>query len=264
MQDAAAVWNRRGSAYSVGRVCDIGWARLALIWHWPQESLPLHDHAKACIHYFLKGNYLESFESSTIIAGQGSMLIKACDQPHANVMGAKLSLALRIELSADHSLEPNFSPVPRTDEATALKTLAVQMQSGATRETLERAAFIALSAIRSKDSTSDIPVEDQAAQRILAAHDLVRIDELADELSIDRCHLARRFQQKFGCGMKEFLLRSRAARVLERSAFRQVSLGEAMVAEGFYDQSHGTRVLRQILGRSPMNWLSEQRRLLDA
>src|SRR5690242_4468028 len=126
------------------------------------------------------------------------------------------------------------------------------MQSGGNRETLERSAFLALSTLRSKQSNEKLSHEDKAAHRLLAATDKeIRIEDLARELGVDRCHLARRFQQRFGCGMKEFMLRSRASRVLDRAAFQQQSLGEAMIEEGFYDQSHGIRVLRHILGRSP-------------
>ncbi len=265
MLGAAAVLGKRGSAYNVSGYCDIGWARLALIWHMPQETLPKHDHARACIHYFLKGHYFESFDSQTIVAGQGSMLIKACDQPHANVMGAQLSLALRIELCDDHSLDSAFALIPNAAQTNALRRLAIEMQSGENGETLERSAVLALSTIRSQQSIEELSHEDKAAHRLLAATDKdVRIEDLARELGVDRCHLARRFQQRFGCGMKEFMLRSRASRVLERVGFKQQSLGEAMIEEGFYDQSHGTRVLRQLLGRSPSAWLSEQRRLLQS
>ena len=265
MLGTAAVLEKRGSAYNVGRYCDIGWARLALIWHMPQESLPVHDHAKACIHYFLKGNYFESFENEIVIAGQGSLLIKTCDQPHANLMGAEPSLALRIELTESQALSQKFSPIPRAGEAWALQRLANEMQDGESRETIERTAFLALSAIRSDELSDDLRCEEIAAYRLLASSaDILRIDELAADLAIDRCHLARRFQHRFGCGMKEFMLRSRATRVLERASFQEQSLGEAMIEEGFYDQSHGTRVLRQILGRSLSSWLADQRRLLSA
>src|SRR5262245_33336449 len=89
---------RPGTAFSIGRVADLGWARLVLIGHWQKQSLSLHDHPAACIHYFLLGNYLETFETDVVMAGPGSILIKECHQPHANLMGAQSSLALRIEL----------------------------------------------------------------------------------------------------------------------------------------------------------------------
>ncbi len=211
---------------------------------------------------------MESFESSVVIAGPGSLLVKASHQPHANAMGADASLALRIELrdwSSLPGLAPGFLPTPSTRAAIALEKLALELRSGLPNEILEQSTGEVLTALSVSDSAVEKSPEELAGQALLgSASEHVRIDALADLLGINRSHLARRFQHRYGCGMREFALRHQATVALERAAFDGMHVGEAVVEAGFYDHSHGTRVLRKLLGRSPSEWLEMHRRLIHA
>jgi len=238
------------------------------MWHWSRESLPLHDHAKPCIHYFLSGHYLESFESKVVIAGPGSLLMKAANEPHANMMGAEASLALRIELRNSTALpfvKTGYLASPSAKATFALEQLALELKSGLPNETLERSTAAALAAISATCAEDERSVEECAAHALLSSPSQhIRIDTLAKELRLHRSHLARRFQNRYGCGMREFALRHQAMVALEHAAFDGMNVGEAVIEAGFYDHSHGTRVLKKVLGRSPSEWLDMHERLITA
>jgi AraC-like DNA-binding protein len=84
------------------------------------------------------------------------------------------------------------------------------------------------------------------------------LEDLANELSMSKCHLARCFERSLGIPPHRYrrLLRLRAARrLLERG----LSVGEAANETGFADAPHLTRAFREWLGVSPGAWGSAWR-----
>jgi AraC-like DNA-binding protein len=84
------------------------------------------------------------------------------------------------------------------------------------------------------------------------------LDELASELQMSKCHLARCFERALGVPPHRYrrLLRLQAARRLLEAGF---SVGEAASETGFADAPHLTRAFRDWLGVSPAAWGSAWR-----
>jgi len=84
------------------------------------------------------------------------------------------------------------------------------------------------------------------------------LDELANELQMSKCHLARCFERALGVPPHRYrrLLRLQAARRLLEAG---CAVGEAASETGFADAPHLTRAFRDWLGVSPAAWGSAWR-----
>jgi len=94
----------------------------------------------------------------------------------------------------------------------------------------------------------------RAAKRVRATFaESLTLDDLANELQMSKCHLARCFERSLGVPPHRYrrLLRLQSARrLLERG----LSVGEAASETGFADAPHLTRAFRDWLGVSPAAW----------
>jgi len=94
----------------------------------------------------------------------------------------------------------------------------------------------------------------RAARRVRASFaESLSLDDLANELRISKCHLARCFERALGVPPHRYrrLLRLQAARRLLEAG---LSVGEAASQTGFADAPHLTRAFRSWLGVSPGAW----------
>jgi AraC-like DNA-binding protein len=99
----------------------------------------------------------------------------------------------------------------------------------------------------------------RAVKRVRASFaESLSLEDLAGELSMSKCHLARCFERSLGVPPHRYrrLLRLQAARrLLERG----LSVGEVAGKTGFADAPHLTRAFREWLGVSPAAWGSAWR-----
>ena len=96
---------------------------------------------------------------------------------------------------------------------------------------------------------------DVMVHAIRAARGTLRIDELAVQLGRDRRRLQRVFLESVGVTAKFFATVTRATRATEllRGGGR-TSLAELALQSGYADQSHMTRDLERLTGRTPARW----------
>jgi AraC-like DNA-binding protein len=85
------------------------------------------------------------------------------------------------------------------------------------------------------------------------------LDRLAEEAELSKYHFSRVFRQEVGLPPWSFVRRARVDRargLLERGA----SPAAAAVEAGFCDQSHLTRAMKEIVGKTPKQVQKESRR----
>ena len=146
--------------------------------------------------------------------------------------------------------------------------LHVLLESAADHETIVQAyRAITASLLRSADQSSSAtmkrgschPGVRRAVKRLRASFaESLSLEDLASELQMSKCHLARCFERSLGVPPHRYrrLLRLHAARrLLERGA----SVGNAANETGFADAPHLTRAFREWLGVSPAAWGSAWR-----
>lgn len=82
------------------------------------------------------------------------------------------------------------------------------------------------------------------------------VDGLAGAVGLSARQLARRFREEVGIGPKHLSRIRRFQTVLRLLNSPGISLAEAALASGYYDQAHLTRDFRELAGASPAAFLS--------
>ncbi|MFG0257776.1 MAG: helix-turn-helix domain-containing protein [Phycisphaerales bacterium JB043] len=87
------------------------------------------------------------------------------------------------------------------------------------------------------------------------------IGSIASRVFVDRSHLARQFQMRFGCSMQTYRVRIRLRQVAQDLLEGIGSIAESALNAGFYDQSHCTRFFTSEYGLPPETWFRTVRSL---
>jgi AraC-like DNA-binding protein len=157
---------------------------------------------------------------------------------------------------SEASLSAEFSQLQGLLQAGAEPELILEAYRALTVSLLRVANYA--SAPVPKRSASH-PGVRRAARRVRSSFaESLSLDELASELQMSKCHLARCFERALGVPPHRYrrLLRLQAARRLLEAGF---SVGEAASETGFADAPHLTRAFRDWLGVSPAAWGSAWR-----
>jgi len=135
------------------------------------------------------------------------------------------------------------------------------LESGSDPEAVEQAyRSVTLGLLRSANQGPPVrrsachPGVRRAAKRVRATFaESPSLEELANELQMSKCHLARCFERSLGVPPHRYrrLLRLRVARRLLEAG---LSVGDAASDTGFADAPHLTRAFRDWLGVSPAAW----------
>lgn len=106
-------------------------------------------------------------------------------------------------------------------------------------------------------SGSDAPTPEPAwlsrARRLIEDEwaDDVRLGTVAERVGVSRFHLARRFRERYGCSVGQYVQRLRVTRARHLLLATDASLSEIAFRTGFADQSHFTRIFGRHVGTSP-------------
>jgi AraC-like DNA-binding protein len=79
----------------------------------------------------------------------------------------------------------------------------------------------------------------------------ITLQELAADSQVHPVHLARAFRKRYGCSVGDYVRRLRVAGASMEITGSQMSIAEIASRNGFSDQSHLCRVMREYTGRSP-------------
>lgn len=157
---------------------------------------------------------------------------------------------------SEASLSAEFAELQKLLHAGAEAELILQAYQALTVSLLRAANYASAPAAKRQASH---PGVRRAARRVRASFaESLSLDELASELQMSKCHLARCFERALGVPPHRYrrLLRLHAARRLLEAGF---SVGEAASETGFADAPHLTRAFREWLGVSPAAWGSAWR-----
>ena len=79
----------------------------------------------------------------------------------------------------------------------------------------------------------------------------MRLDDLANTVSMSRYHFCRLFKQSVGTSPYQYILQQRIAKAKQLLHHRDWALADIALASGFANQSHFSRKFRQQVGVTP-------------
>lgn len=102
--------------------------------------------------------------------------------------------------------------------------------------------------------------QERRAKEIMAARlsSNLTIAQVAAECRLTPSHFARAFRKSTGLAPQRYLMHLRVAEAKNLLAGQHLSLSDIALTCGFGDQSHFTRIFRQLVGDSPGAWRRRQ------
>lgn len=109
---------------------------------------------------------------------------------------------------------------------------------------------------RRSSSSSDTGLSPLKLRNVCAyieAHlqDVIRLDDLANTVSMSRYHFCRLFKQSVGTSPYQYILQQRIAKAKQLLRHQDFSLVDIALASGFANQSHFSRNFRRQVGVTP-------------
>ena len=240
----------------------------------PGRQLPAHSHEHSLFCYLAAGSYRERVGRRWIDLQPGSVGFVPSSETHRGVIEAP-SRALQVEVLPELMARterlgggppgPVFWHTGRAAWLARRLFREFSQRRPASELMLEGIALELLAqALRAPD-----PRADRGRPRWLRdARDRVHeslgeklaIGGLADELGVDPLRLSRGFRRHFGESIGRMHRRLRIEEACRRLAREDVRIVDVAASLGFADQSHFTRVFRELTGTTPASYRRSTRR----
>ncbi|SDH20240.1 helix-turn-helix transcriptional regulator [Chitinophaga filiformis] len=226
-------------------------------------TLPRHHHENPYLSLLLEGNYIEKgSKGDTMIAG-GHSIFRPDDHEHANIFDDKPGKCFNLELK--HNISDLFDRQRKAHHTMVFKQsfldlflLHYRFLKGHTADTLDMLSFEIVTSLFEQDALSkygqaawiktitdrinDMP-DDQHLVNVLAA-----------EVNIHPVYLLRKFKEKTGLRLSEYITRVRLEKAANSIVAGQENLTRIGYSSGFYDQSHFSRSFKSYFGVSPRDF----------
>jgi AraC-like DNA-binding protein len=203
--------------------------------------LPRHRHKGSYVALVLSGGYEEAGDRGRYRVRPGDVVVHGSFEAHMNRYDPSASEVLNVPLPA--ALEPCSPRVTVSDF-----DLAVRLAESDLREA---AAFLSADMQPSKTPILDWP--DKLAADLYINFNL-RLETWASEHHLASATVSRGFFRVFGVTPSAYRAQLRARLAWRRIIERRDSLTSVALDFGFADQSHMTRSVRAITGRTPGWW----------
>jgi len=234
--------------------------------HGRNADAPAHYHELPLICLVLQGSFSERIGGRRREVAGASGLLRPTGEVHANRFGTAGARCLTVEIDrqwfavledhlgrrVDSQMLDRASSVNAIAELTAAFRAAEPERSLSAEGTLLGLMLEVTRAVRSNRADPSPRAVVRAREFIAANLDSVlTVERIAVEAGVHPVHLARTFRAKTGETVGGYVRRIRAE--CARDFIRQSTEPLASIASrcGFADQSHMTRVMRQLYGVTP-------------
>jgi AraC family transcriptional regulator len=230
------------------------------------QSLSWHSHDRAFLSIELQGPYVERCGSSTLYCDVGQVIFHTAGEFHSNRFFEHGGRSLNLEIL------PNFAERLRDcgiDTRTRIalcsrhfRQLGIKLRAevfrydSASELAIEGLAFELLAdVLRSRIVHESRRHPDWLARVNTLLHERYResitLKELAEYAHVHPVHLSRAFRKHYDCCIGDYVRRLRLASARSELADSDESIAEIAARNGFSDQSHLCRMLKQHTGMSP-------------
>jgi AraC family transcriptional regulator len=238
---------------------------LAEVRHDYARNLPQHHHELAFFNLLLDGNYCETYGRKTVTLKPFTIIFQPPGIVHRNEIGRTGIGVFSIELEPqwlDRLAE--YVKLPETYSDTQggeLVWLATRMyrqyrEFGYCTPLAIEGLMLEMLAVTARLETATERRPPLWLSRVIERlhaefHQNLTVTEIATEAGIHPIHLSRVFRQFHHQTIGEYLHRLRISFACRQLANGAMGLTELALASGFADQSHFTRVFKQITGLTP-------------
>lgn len=237
--------------------------------------IPSHYHDRACLSVIVTGGFQQRFPGRIFDCPPGGVIAKPPGERHEDRWHDERTEHVIVEPDPDRHAELG----PCRDVAETVRYARDAVAEGIARriarelrepdgvtplavESLALQLLVRMSRLAGGEGTGTQPrwlgrVRDLVHDRY---GDSLRLRDLAREVGVHPSHLSRTFSEHFGVGVAEYQRRVRLAAARRDLETTDLPLGTVAHRNGFADQSHLTRSLREATGLTPARYRAAYRR----
>ncbi|PSL19278.1 helix-turn-helix transcriptional regulator [Chitinophaga ginsengisoli] len=236
---------------------------LTLTVYAPDAAIPRHHHENPYLSLLLEGNYIEKdSKEDTIIAG-GYSIFRPDDHEHANIFDEQPGKCFNLELK--NNVNDLFNRQRKAQHTMIFKQsfldlflLHYRFLKGHAADTLDMLSFEIVTNLFEQDPLSRYGQATWIKTITDRINDMPDdphlVDVLAAEVNIHPIYLLRKFKEKTGLRLSEYITRVRLEKAANSIVSGQEKLTGIGYSSGFYDQSHFSRSFKNYFGASPRDF----------
>lgn len=247
--------------------------KLARCSHAPNSRLEAHSHASFALVCILEGEVEELSYARTLTYRRGDVVVKPPGHVHANRFGRRGAETVYLEVTGAARVQlPEFSPLFRhegqltgretsriVDELERLFAVSKELEPPQLTERSQRLLVAASTVLRAPRETDGFWL-DRLRNRLHDGYQHpLELRALSREFQLHPVYVARRFRERFGCTVGEYLRQLRISHALGLLMETDMPLREIALDAGFSDQPHFTRLFRRSTGLPPGAFRSQSR-----
>jgi AraC family transcriptional regulator len=234
--------------------------------HSSARKLPEHAHELPFFAVLLEGDYGERYGNQHKQFGPFTVAFRPAEVPHQDEIGPRGVRFFEIEIRPGwrrRMQDCSGDLDTARDEYGGGQMLWLAMKLFRETRVLEGASALHLESLLAELVASVARISRETAKnappwlgrvmdKLQSEYcERLTLDNLAHEAGVHPVHLSRVFRRCEGEGIGEYVHRLRIRAACEQISAPGKSLAEISLATGFSDQSHFTRVFRDITGMSP-------------
>lgn len=235
----------------------------------PNLKLHKHSHPNAGFCLIICGAYTESYERTSLECKQSYIKFQPAGEDHSDLYGNKSvhSFIIELELSWLNQMGANYlvgdNPVIFRNNSMAWLMMRLRKEFHSTDaaaplviEGLVLELIAEASRNRTKVLADKRPRWLRQAKEFIDEHyfEPLTLSAIAESVGVHPVYLANSFRRHYRCSIGEYLRQRRIESACHKISISKDSLVEIALASGFSNQSHFSRIFKQITGMSPAQY----------
>lgn len=215
-----------------------------------KRSLAEHSHERMSFCLVLAGDVTERRNGTTIRHGRGDLITRWENERHENQFGDRGARCLNLHVAPELLERVSRRTELQHRAARLMRALRNELRSDRSGLVLEGLVYQIVgeyfrgSAPRGGADRAMHIIRDRFAEPLT-------LRAVARELDMHPVSLARAFRIRYGCTFGEALRATRSNYAVELLADPRHTIASIAILTGFVDQSHLTKTLRLVTGRTP-------------
>lgn len=229
------------------------------------QNLSPHSHERAFISIALQGSYLERCGSSTLYCSAGQVIFHTAGEFHSNHFfedgGRSLNLEILPHFAArlrDYGVDTRtrITPFGRHYMQLGLKLHKEASRYDSVSELAIEGLAMEVLAEMLRDRTKPKLGRPDWLERVKALlheryRESIALKDLAEYAHVHPVHVARAFRKRYECCIGDYVRRLRVESACRELAASDMPIAEIAGRNGFSDQSHLCRTVKEYTGMSP-------------